>query len=381
MKLIPYSRQNISKEDINAVISTLNSDFLTQGPKIVEFEEALAKFCKAKYAAVLNSGTAALHASYFALGLSKGDEFIVPSMTFAATSNAGLYLGAKPIFIDVEKDTGNIDVSKIEEKITKKTKLISPVHFGGLPADLLKIRKIAKKHKLFVVEDASHALGATYKDSKIGDSNYSDTTVFSFHPVKHITTGEGGAVLTNNKKLYEKVMLFRSHGITKKEFKNKADGDWYYEMQELGFNYRITDLQAALGLSQMKKASQFVKRRQEIALIYKKRFKENPFFKMQSEKDYGKSAYHLYPILLNDKYIKFKSKIFKELRDNKLWVQVHYIPVYLHPYYRNLGYKKGLSPNAEDFYRREISIPIYPGMTNEDVNYVIKTLFNVLEKF
>jgi len=377
-RFIPYGRQFIDKSDIKAVVEVLRSDFITQGPKISEFEKKLAKYCKAKYAVVFNSGTSALHAAYYAIGLNKGDEFITSPITFVATANAGLFLGAKPIFVDVEEETGNIDVKKIEERITHKTKLIVPVHYAGHPVDLEKIKDIGEKYNLFVIEDACHALGAKYKDSKIGSCKYSDMTVFSFHPVKHITTGEGGAILTNKEDLYEKLLMFRNHGITKDEKRciRKKEGNWYYEMQFLGFNYRMTDFQAALGISQLKKLNRFMEKRRKIAEIYHKAFEDNPYFKIPLEKDYAFSSNHLYPIRLKDEYKAKKKGIFKVLRKQGIGVQVHYIPVYMQPYYKSLGYKEGLCPIAEDFYKREISIPIYPRMNEEEVNFVIKVLMN-----
>lgn len=373
-EFIPYGHQWIDDSDIEEVVKVLRSDWLTQGPKILEFEECLANYCGCKYAVVFNSGTSALHGAYFALGLKEGDEFVTTPNTFVATANAGLYLGAKPVFIDIEENTGNIDVSKIEERLTKNTKLIVPVHYSGHPVGLEKIYKIAEKYNLFVVEDACHALGAKYKGGKIGNCKYSDMTVLSFHPLKHITTGEGGAVLTNNEEFYRRLLMFRTHGITKENFIDEPDGDWYYEMQYLGHNYRMTDIQAALGMSQLKKLDSFVERRREIADFYNKAFRDNPYFDIPFKKDYDCPSYHLYPIRLKDKYRDKKREIFSKLREKGLGVQVHYIPVYWQPYYKVLGYKKGLCPVAEDFYRREISIPIYPAMTTENVNHVIDTI-------
>ncbi|WP_457626281.1 UDP-4-amino-4,6-dideoxy-N-acetyl-beta-L-altrosamine transaminase [Persephonella sp.] len=381
-KFIPYGRQLIDESDINAVVETLKSDFITQGNKIAEFEKKLADYCNAGYAVVFNSGTSALHGAYFALGLKDGEEFITTPITFAATSNAGLYLGAKPVFVDIEKDTGNIDISEIEKNITEKTRLISVVHYAGHPVDMEKVYYIAGKYNLKVVEDACHALGAGYREEKIGNCRFSDATVFSFHPVKHITTGEGGAVLTNSKEVYEKLLMFRNHGITKdkRKFLHEPEGDWYYEMHFLGYNYRMTDIQAALGLSQLKKLDSFVSKRRKIANIYNKAFEDNPYFDIPVEKDYAYHSYHLYPIRLKDKYLKIKREIFDNLRKEGIGVQVHYIPVYRHPYYKNSGYGEGICPEAEEFYRREISLPIYPAMTDEEIEYVIKKLFEVFEK-
>jgi len=388
MTFIPYSRQYIDKEDIQEVVKVLKSDFITQGPKIREFENRLVEYCGSKFAVVFNSGTSALHGAYFAVGLTKGDEFITSPITFVATANAGLYLEAKPVFVDVEPDTGNMDVSKIEKMITKKTKLLVPVHYAGHPVNLKKISQIAKKYNLFVVEDACHAMGAKYngqgagvrrqknKWTKIGSCKFSDMTILSFHPVKHISTGEGGAVLTNNESFYKKLLIFRTHGITKDNFIYKPDGDWYYEMQFLGYNYRMTDIQAALGISQLKKLNAFVKRRREISEIYNNAFKDNPYFDIPYEKSYAFSSYHLYPIKLKNAYKDKKREIFSILRERGLGVQTHYITAYWHPYYEKLGFKKGLCPVAEDFYQREISIPVYPGMTNGNINYVIQTVLH-----
>lgn len=379
--MIPYGHQTIAKDDIQAVVKVLKSDYLTQGPKIIEFEKALAKYTGASYAVVFNSGTAALHAAYFACGLKSNDEFITTPITFAATANAGLYLGAKPIFADIENNTGNIDISQITSKITKKVRLIVPVHYGGFTADLERINKLAKKNNLYVIEDACHALGAKYLDESIGNCKFSDMAVFSFHPVKHITTGEGGAVTTNNKEFYKRMLMFRTHGITgnKEILKNRREGKWFYEMQYLGFNYRMSDIQAALGISQLQKINQFIKKRRRIASVYDKFFKDNPYFDIISAVEKNIAAHHLYPILLRNKSKNNKKKIFDQLRKKGVGVQVHYIPVYLHPYYQNLGYHQGLCPVAEKFYKREISIPIYPAMNNNNITYVIKTIFDVLK--
>lgn len=381
-RYIPYSKQTISSRDIQLVSRVLKSGNITQGEEIKKFENKLAKFCHVKFAAVLSSGTAALHAAYFAGHINKGDEIITSPMTFAATANAALYLGAKPIFSDINEENGIIDSDLIVKKITKKTKALIPVHYSGLPCEMEKIQKVGKKHGLVIIEDACHALGAVYKKQLIGSCSYSDMAVFSFHPVKHITTGEGGAVLTNNKDFYEKVCEFRTHGITKNEFVNKTqkDGDWYYEMKELGFNYRLTDFQAALGRSQLDRLERFIRIRKQIAKTYTDAFKNNQFFDFIQEKTKEKSSWHLFPILLKDKYLNFKKKIFENMRLSGIGVQVHYIPVYFHPFYRDLGYQKGECPNAEKFYQREISIPIFPLMRKKDTEYVIDRIFKIFKK-
>ena len=382
-KFIPYGRHYIDEEDIKAVVEALKAPFITQGPKIKEFEKALADYCGAKYAVCFNSGTSALHAAYFALGLQESDEFITTPISFVATANAGLYLGARPVFCDIERDTGNIDPDLIEEKISPRTKLISVVQYAGHPAHMQKIKDWADRYGLKVVEDACHALGALYKSEKIGSCKYSDATVFSFHPVKHITTIEGGAVLTNDEAVYKKLVMFRSHGITKdpQDMLNAPHGDWYYEMQFLGYNYRFSDVQAALGLSQLKKLPYFVKRRREIAEKYDDAFKNNPYFHTPTEKEYAKSSYHIYVIRLKDKLVSYKKEIFERLKAKGLGVQVHYIPIYLHPYYRSLGYPQGLCPNAEDFYKRAITLPLFPSMKDEEISYVIKTVHEVFNEF
>ena len=379
-KLIPYGRQWIDDSDIKEVTKVLKSDWLTQGPNVKKFEIYLANYCGCKYAVVFNSGTSALHGAYLVLGLKKGDEFITSPNTFVATSNAGLYLGAQPIFVDIEKDTGNIDISKIKEKITDKTKLLIPIHYSGHPADLAGIYDLAKRYKLQIIEDATHALGAKYKGEKIGSCKYSNMTVFSFHPVKSITTGEGGAVLTNNEKFYEKLLMFRNHGITRKNLINKSEGGWYYEMHFLGYNFRMTDIHSALGISQLKKLDWLVEKRRKIAKNYQITFENLSFFDIPTEKEYAYSSYHLYPIRIKDEYKDKKGDIFSKLREKGLGVQVHYIPVYLQPYYQKLGFKKGICPIAEDFYQREISIPLYPSMKDEDINYVVEKIFEVFKE-
>lgn len=379
MKVIPYSRQWIDEKDINVVINILKGEWLTQGPTIEQFEYAIAEYCGAKYAVVFNSGTSALHGAYFAIGLGAGDEFITAPITFAATANAGLYLGAKPVFVDIEKDTGNIDSFKIESKISGKTKLIVPVHYAGNPADLQKIYNLAQSYNIPLIEDACHAPGAGYNGEKIGSCKYSEMTVFSFHPVKHITTGEGGAVLTNREEYYRKMLMFRSHGIIRENLLGESEGEWYYEMQLLGYNYRMTDIQAALGVSQLKKLDSFVEKRRKIASIYNEKLLNNSYFDIPPERNYSFSSYHLYPIRLKDNRKDKKKEIFSTLRKKGIGVQVHYIPVYLHPYYQQLGYKKGLCPKAEDFYAREISLPVYPAMEIEDAQRVISETLACLE--
>jgi len=368
---IPYGRQWIDEKDIEEVIKVLKSDWLTQGPQIEKFEEEIASYVGAKYAVAFNSGTSALHGAMFAAGVTKDNEIISSPITFVASTNAGIYLGAKPIFADIDNRTYCIDTSKIEEKITSKTKVIVPVDYAGYPVDIEKINEIAKKYNLVVIEDAAHALGAQRNGEKVGTQ--ADMTMFSFHPVKHITTGEGGIITTNNEEYYEKLKIFRSHGITKDETKlTRNEGIWYYEMQYLGYNYRITDIQCALGRSQLRKLESFIDRRIEIAKKYDEAFKNNPNIQLPPKKENARHVYHLYPILVPKEK---RSYIFNKLREKDIFAQVHYIPVHTQPYYRiNYGYKYGDYPNAEEFYEREISIPIYPKLTNIEQDYVIKTL-------
>ena len=380
-KYIPYGRQEITQADLDAVATALQSDYLTQGPRIQEFEEALAAKLGAKYAVVFNSATSALHGGCFALGVGEGDEVISTPNTFVATTNAALYEGATPVFADIEADTGNIDVEKIEALITPQTKLLIPVHYAGHPVDLEAIHKIADKHNLYVMEDACHAPGAFYKGTKIGDCTYSDMVSFSFHPVKHIASGEGGAILTNRKDLYEKLLVFRTHGITKKNMHRNDMGGWYFEMQELGFNYRLTDMQAALGLSQLQRLEDSVEKRRKIADYYFEAFADNSYFDLPPERAYAQNSYHLFPIRLKNPYNQQKKAIFEALRANGIGVQTHYIPVYTHPYYQDLGYPMGLCPVCEDFYEREISIPMYPSLSEEDLAYVVKQIFATFKAF
>lgn len=368
--MIPYGRQWIEEDDIQAVIEVLKSDYLTTGPKVQEFEKTVAEYAGAKYAVAVSNGTAALHVACFAAGIKSGDEVITTPITFAASSNCVLYCGGKPVFADIEADTYNIDPNDIARKITNKTKAIIPVHFAGQPCNMDRINEIAKQYNLIVIEDAAHALGADYKGKKIG--SISDMTIFSFHPVKHITTGEGGMITTNDKDLYDKLILFRTHGITRdSEFMTHNEGAWYYEQLDLGFNYRITDIQCALGISQMKKLDRFVARRKEIANKYNQAFKNVQNIILPKQSDNCNSSWHLYAIqILN----KDRKQVFDKLRQLGIGVNVHYIPVYKHPYYQNNGYSKTACANAENYYKHAISIPIFPKMTDEEVDYVIENI-------
>ena len=379
MKIISYGKQSIDSSDIAEVVKVLKTDWITQGPKIDEFENALAKYCGSKYAVCVSSGTAALHLACLAVRLGKGDEAITTPMTFLATPNSILYTGARPVFADINYETANIDPAEIKKKITSKTKAILPVHFAGFPCDMPEIYKIAKNNGLKIIEDACHALGAEYKHNskwiKVGSCKHSDMTVFSFHPVKHITTGEGGAVTTNNRKLYEKLCMLRTHGIYKNKKMSKEKGLWYYEMRALGYNYRITDFQCALGLSQLKKLNNCIKRRREIVNMYEKEFKNNKFFDLPVEKRYVRSSWHLYQIKLKYKYINQKKELVKKLHKHGIRAQVHYIPVHTQPYYRErFNTKWGDYPVAEDYYHKCLTIPLFPSLSNANVKKVIREI-------
>ncbi|MCD8490732.1 MAG: UDP-4-amino-4,6-dideoxy-N-acetyl-beta-L-altrosamine transaminase [Geovibrio sp.] len=374
-RIIPYGRQEITEEDIKAVAETLRSDYLTQGPKVAEFEEKLASYCGAKFAVAFSNGTAALHGAYYAAGLRKGDSFITSPMTFAATANAGLYLGASPVFCDIEPDTGNIDSDRIPALINKSVKLIAPVHYSGMPADMAEIRTIADERKLMVIEDACHALGAVYKGERIGNCAYSDMAVFSFHPVKHVATGEGGAVLTNNKNLRDTLLIFRSHGITRDNLINEPHGGWYHEMQELGYNYRMTDIQCALGISQLSRAESSLEKRRLMAAKYDAVFSDVKGVKTPPHREGRQNAYHLYPLRMEHG----RKEVYDLLREKGVHAQVHYLPVYMHPYYRANGFENFTLPEAEKFYKSELSIPMFPSLTDEEQDYVTESVREALK--
>lgn len=363
---IPYGTQCITEDDIQAVEKVLRSDFLTTGPAIAEFERAVADYVGAKYAVAIANGTAALHAACFAAGIKEGDEVITTPMTFAASANCALYCGAKPVFADVEKDTYNISPEDIERKITPKTKAIIPVHYTGQPCDMDRILEIARKHQLVVIQDGAHALGADYKGKRIG--SFGDMTTFSFHPVKHITTGEGGMIVTNDEKLYQRLVLFRSHGITRDEsLMEHQEGGWYYEQLELGYNYRITDIQCALGTSQLRKLPHFLERRRELVKRYDEAFADVEGIVTPYVKEGCNSSWHLYVI-----QVEKRKEVFDKLREAGIGVNVHYIPVYKHPYYQKHGYADVSCKNAERLYEHIISLPLYPTLTNEQQDYVIE---------
>ena len=378
---LAYGKQKIDEDDINSVVKVLKGDYLTTGPIVSEFENSVAKYVGTKYAVAVSNGTAALHMACYAAGISEGDEVLVPAITFAASSNCVLYCGGKPVFIDIDPKSYNIDINKIKEKITSKTKAIIPVDFAGQSVDMDLILKIAEEYNLIVIEDAAHALGSEYKNEKVGSKAH--MTEFSFHPVKPITTGEGGVVVTNSKELYEKMILFRSHGITRNsELMTENQGPWYYEQIDLGYNYRLTDIQSALGLSQIKKLDDFILKRREIVNKYNEAFKELKEIVTPFENEYSKSGYHIYVLLLNlDKLKCGRKEIFEALQAENIGVNVHYLPVYLHPYYKKLGYKKGECPVAEDIYNRMITIPLFPSMSDKDIKDVIEAVKKVLNYY
>ncbi|MBU0630356.1 MAG: UDP-4-amino-4,6-dideoxy-N-acetyl-beta-L-altrosamine transaminase [Candidatus Margulisbacteria bacterium] len=378
MKTIPYATQWIDEEDIQAVAAALRSSHLTQGPLVDQFEAAVAAYCGAKYAVAFNSGTSALHGACFAAGLIAGDEAITSPITFVASANAILYCGAKPVFADIDPQTINLDPAAVAVRLTAKTKVLLPVHFAGQPCDLVALSKLAKERNLIVIEDACHALGADYQGEKIGAGQYSDMTILSFHAVKHITTGEGGMVLTNNKEFAQKLKTFRTHGITRDPqlLAEKDPGPWVYEMQALGFNYRLTDFQSALGISQLKKLDQFVARRREIVARYQAAFKIIPGLATIQEKPGCRSAWHIYPVMVKGD----RRERFDSLRKVGIGVNVHYIPVYRQPYYRKLGYAQNECPQAENYYESAITLPLYPRLKDEEVDYVISKVKEVMAK-
>lgn len=429
--MIPYGRQSIDEDDIKAVVDVLRSDWLTTGPKVAEFEQAVADYVGTKYAVAVSSGTAALHAAMYAIGIKPGDEVIVSPMTFAATANCIVYQGGTPVFADVDSDTLLLDPAKVEEKITEKTKAIIGVDYAGQPCDWDRLREIADKHKLKLIADACHALGAEYKGQKTG--TLAELNIFSFHPVKHITTGEGGMITTDNAELAERMRLFRTHGITRdpKYFSPltsdlrapASDSSWFYEMVDLGYNYRITDLQCALGISQLRKLPKFLERRREIAALYDEALADIPGIeplglradvlpaaqsakrKVQSEDrpdpllpacpvefTEGDSAayssgapcslhsYHLYVVMVDSNVLGIdRTTLFANLRKKGIGVNVHYIPVHLHPFYREKFHTDtGLCPVAEAAYEQIISLPMFPGMTDENVRDVTEGLRNII---
>ena len=379
--MIYYGRQDISLEDIDAVRAVLASDFLTQGPEIERFEQAVASYCGAKYAVAVSSATAALHIACSAAGLSAGDTLWTSPNTFVASANCGRYCGADVDFVDIDPRTYNMSVEALKEKLhsaEKKPKVIIPVHFSGQPCDMAEIYRHAKEHNITIIEDASHAIGAEYQGDRIGSCKYSDMTVFSFHPVKIITTGEGGMVLTNDKHLYEQLKLLRVHGITRDPKQmSRNDGSWYYEQIELGYNYRMTDIQAALGRSQMERLSKFLERRRYLAKRYDELLKNLPLtlpYQMESTN----SSWHLYVVRLHQTAKISKVEIFKRMAEYDVTLNLHYIPVHLHPYYKALGFSAGDFPASEQYYDEVFTLPLYYGLTDAQQDTVVDALKEVL---
>lgn len=380
-KKIPYGRQHITQEDIDAVVEVLKSDYLTQGPHIADFEKAFAEYIGVKYTVAVATGTAALHLSAMALNVKPGDKVITTPITFAASANCVRYCGGEVVFADIDPETYLLDIRKVEELLANSPKGtyqgIIPVDLAGRPVDLEAYRQLADEYGLWIIEDACHAPGGYFTDSKgvrqnCGNGNYADLAIFSFHPVKHIACGEGGMITTNNEELYHRLRNLRTHGIQQRaELRQFNHGIWYYEMQELGYNYRITDIQAALGISQLKRAKEGLEKRRQIAAVYQNEFKDKPYISGQSGVVDG-HAYHLYIVEFRD-----RDGLINYLRKHDIFAQVHYIPVHLMPYYRQFGWKDGDLPIAEEYYKKCLSIPMYPTLTNDDQKEVI----DLIEKY
>lgn len=382
--MIYYGKQFIDEQDINAVIEVLKSDFLTQGPVIEKFEKAVAEYCGVKYAVAVTNATSALHIACLAAGLDKDDILWTSPITFTASANCGRYCGADVDFVDIDDSTYNMSISALKEKLEKskiKPKVVVPVHLAGQSCEMQEIYDLSKQYGFTVIEDASHAIGADYKDTKVGCCKYSDMTVFSFHPVKIITTGEGGMVLTNNEELYKKLTLYRSHCITRDEnlMTKEADGPWYYQQIDLGFNYRMTELQAALGLSQLAKVDKFVARRRQLADRYNELLKDLPL-KVPYQNPDTDSSWHLYIVRVDfNKIKKTKKQIFAEMKAKGVCLNLHYIPVHTQPYYQNLGFKHGDFPVSEKYYEEAFTLPLYYSLTDEQQDCVVSALKEVLK--
>ena len=378
---LPYGRQSVDEEDVEAVAAVLRSDWLTTGPKVSEFEEAFAACVGARQAVAVSSGTAALHAAMYALGIGSGDEVIVPAMTFAATANCVVYQGGTPVFADVDRETLLIDPEQVEKKITSRTKAVIAVDYAGQPCDYDRLREIAERRRIKLVADACHALGGSYKGRPVGA--LADLNTFSLHPVKHITTGEGGVITTNDGELAQRMRVFRNHGITSDHRQREAVGSWFYEMVDLGYNYRLTDIQCALGLSQLRKLKMWIERRQAIARRYDKAFAGLTSVRPLAARPDVSHAYHLYVMALNPDRLRVKrDAVFAALRAEGIGVNVHYVPVHLHPFCRKrFGTGPGLCPVAESAYERIVSLPIFPAMTDRDAEDVIVAVEKVIAHF
>jgi len=386
--VIPYGKQDINQSDIDSVINVLRSDFLTQGPQSPLFEKKVSEYCGSNYAVAVNSATSALHIACLALGLGEGDHLWTTPNTFVASANCGLYCGARVDFVDINPLTYNLSSEELERKLIqakkdeKLPKVVVPVHFAGQSCEMKKIHELSKQYGFFIIEDASHAIGGKYLDKPIGGCQYSDITIFSFHPVKIITTAEGGLATTNNKKLSEKMQLFRSHGITRDQalMSKKADGAWYYQQIDLGFNYRMTELQAALGVSQMDRLDEFIVKRHTLQERYDQLLKELPItIPYQSSLSY--SALHLYPIQIDLRKIKIdREQVFNSLRESGIGVNIHYVPVHTQPYYLEMGFKVGSFPVAESYYSQAISLPLFSQLSFDDQDKIISILKTALKR-
>ncbi len=387
-EFIPYGCQSVDEDDIQAVVDVLRSPSLTQGPRISKFEEEFAKRVGAKYAVAVNSATSALHIACMAADLSTNDELITTPNTFVASANCGIYCGANPIFADIDSKTYNIDPLEIERRFTEKTKVVVPVHFAGQSADMKAIDEVVKTHssrngrKTFIVEDASHALGSYYYDTSVGSCAHSDITVFSFHPVKHITTGEGGMAVTNDRNLFERMQMHRSHGITQapEYLEISSPGYWHYQQIHLGYNYRITDLQCALGLRQLDKLDQFIGRRREVVDYYNEAFSGLENLVRPYESEFSNANFHLYVLKFDfEKIGMSRTELMLKFREMGIGTQVHYIPVHSQPYYQqNFGYKWGDYPKAEAYFEKCLSIPLYPKITTEKVEFVVRSIKGII---
>lgn len=385
--MIPYGRQDITEEDISEVVAVLKSDFLTQGPAIERFEKAFAEYCGARYAVAVSSCTAALHLACMALGLKPGDRFWTVPNTFVATANAGLYCGGAVDFVDIDARTWNMSVTALEEKLKAAKaagmlpKIVLPVHFSGQSCDMKAIRALSEQYGFKIIEDAAHCAGASYAGGKVGSCKFSDLCVFSFHPVKIITTGEGGIITTNSKDIYEKLLRLRTHGITRETgvMQKTGEGAWYFEQLELGYHYRITDIQAALGLSQLKRLDSYVQKRKQLAEKYAQKLKNLPLTLPVIKKDCD-SSWHLYAVRLQTgKISKTRKEVFDAMRDKNIGVNVHYIPVHLHPYYKELGFSPGDYPESEAYYAQALTLPLFPALKDEEQDYICDTLAEILK--
>lgn len=384
--MIPYGKQNISQYDIDAIVDVLKSDFLTQGPKVPEFEQCVVDYCQAEFGIAVNSATSALHIACLALGLGNGDYLWTSPNTFVASANCGLYCGANVDFVDIDPKTYNLCVEALEKKLieaeqsNKLPKIVIPVHFAGQSCDMKRIHELAQKYKFKIIEDASHAIGAKYLNKPVGCCEFSDITVFSFHPVKIVTTAEGGLAVTNDRKLASKMNLLRSHGVTREPSKmtKPTEGSWYYQQVELGFNYRMTELQAALGISQMNRIDSFVHKRHQLQARYDELLEDLPLVQpYQSIESF--SSLHLYPVQIKLEQVrKSKIQVFDELRNMGIGINVHYIPVHTQPFYQKQGHSLGDYPHAENYYERAISLPLYYDMTHEQQDEVVQCLVKVL---